>query len=394
MGDNQIGAHDVDSSNVIAGSHNKQVIEQHYHGISEAVFERYVSELSVTKAALSSFFKILEQAAVPIEDLDSKLRNIAQNHKQLLQNIQLLEQSEDDAVQGYLCQAQQFIEGKDDDIDFDKADELLQKAFEQELKGVEQKQISAAKIVAQRGELAGTQLKYKQAGIYFQQAAELLLESYEQKVKYLNSASNNFYCAGLYEQGLFLSQHAVDIGKQKLGAQHGDYAESLNNLAKLYHAKGQYQQALPLFQQASDIYREMLGKQHLDYATSLNNLALLYESQGQYQQALPLYQQALEIKEQVLGKQHPDYASSLNNLAALYQSQSQYEQALPLYQQALEIKEQVLGKQHPSYATSLNNLAGLYRAQGQYQQALPLYLEDLRITGEVLGKQHPSYATS
>lgn len=167
MGDNQIGAHDVDGSNVLTGSHNKQVIEQHYHGISEDVFERHVSELSVTRAALSSFFKVLEQAAVPTEDLDSKLRDIAQSHKQLLQNIQLLEQSEDDAVQGYLRQAQQFIEGKDDDIDFDKADELLQQAFEQELKGVEQKQISAAKIVAQRGELAETQLKYEQAGIYF-----------------------------------------------------------------------------------------------------------------------------------------------------------------------------------------------------------------------------------
>lgn len=168
--------------------------------------------------------------------------------------------------------------------------------------------------MAQRGELAYTQLKYLQAGECYQQAAQLLTQGNEEdKAHYLNEAGLSFKIAGLYEQ------------------------------------------ALPLYLQTLSIREQMLGKQHPDYATSLNNLAELYKVQDQYEQALPLCQQALNICEQVLGQQHPDYAESLNNLAGLYYAQSQYEQALPLYQQAIDILIPVLGEQHPNTKTVMNN---------------------------------------
>ncbi len=49
--------------------------------------EKLAGELGVTKAALTSFFKILEQKQVPLGDLDSTLRTIATRYKELDQKL-------------------------------------------------------------------------------------------------------------------------------------------------------------------------------------------------------------------------------------------------------------------------------------------------------------------
>jgi hypothetical protein len=49
-------------------------------GISEERHERLAEELGVTRSALTSFFKILEQHQVPPEDLDYTLRKIARSY--------------------------------------------------------------------------------------------------------------------------------------------------------------------------------------------------------------------------------------------------------------------------------------------------------------------------
>jgi len=53
-------------------------------GISPEVFAEYAGNLKVTDSALSSFFTILEEQKVPRADLDSKLREIAGQYKELL----------------------------------------------------------------------------------------------------------------------------------------------------------------------------------------------------------------------------------------------------------------------------------------------------------------------
>jgi tetratricopeptide (TPR) repeat protein len=405
------------NSNVTVGNKlidNTVVNNNAYYGISPDVFAKYTADLGVTDAALANFFNILEQNKVDRLDLDKKLREIAENYQKLLENAKLLENSDDPKVKELLRQAREFIEGLDAQgkrvkIDFAQAEALLQQAFEEKrlkikrLREVEEKaktarekeELEAARILAQQGELANTQLKYADAGSYYQQAAELLPAGYEKdKGRYFNNAGTGFYEAGKYEQALPLLKEASEIWGQVLGKEHPHYATSLNNLALLYKSQGKYEEALPLYREALKIKEQVLGKEHPDYVRSLNNLATLYYSQGKYEEALPLFQESLKIREQVLGKQHPDYALSLNNLAGLYKSQGKYEEALPLYQEALKIREQVLGKEHPDYAGSLNNLATLYDSQGKYEEALPLYQEALKIREQVLGKKHPDYAQS
>jgi len=304
------------------------------------------------------------------------LREIAESYKKLLENFKLLDSSDDPVVRELLQQAQQAISGEDAHgkpvtIDFAQAEQLLQQAFEQEQHGIaqleeieekaraarEKKRLSAAEIMAQRGELAETQFHYQDAARYYQKALELLPAGHEEKkAEYLNNAGQAFYQqAGEYDKALPLYEQALQIRRQVLGLQHPDTAQSLNNLADLYDSQGEYDKALPLYEQALQIRKQVLGLQHPDTALSLNNLAYLYDSQGEYDKALPLYEQALQIRKQVLGLQHPDTAVSLNNLAVLYYSQGEYDKALPLYKQAVESFVKVWGEKHPTTQTVKKN---------------------------------------
>ena len=77
-------------------------------GISEEKFQALSEELGVQKAALKSFFKILEQQEVPPEDLDNTLRTIAQRYKALNQKLATFT-SEDPTKTGDIAAAQRII---------------------------------------------------------------------------------------------------------------------------------------------------------------------------------------------------------------------------------------------------------------------------------------------
>jgi len=363
-----------------------------------------ITELGITQSALKSFFKILEKEQVPPEDLDSTLREIAKRYKDLLAKVDTLK-SNDESVKLLITQAKQALEAGE----FDKAESLFNQAKKTDIEAAKQLQaqvqqvqetankrlLSAAESTAANGELKITQLAYKEAGEYYQEAAELLPAGNDEKLaEYLNWAGEAFYYAGLYDQAKPLFEKALAIREKILGSEHPDVATSLNNLAGLHKTQGNYEQAKPLYERALAIDEKVLGAEHPNVAGDLNNLALLHQTQGNYEQAKPLYERALAIWEKVLGQEHPSVAIGLNNLAELHRALGNYEQAKPLYEKALAIREKVLDKEHPDVAISLNNLAGLHGALGNYEQAKPLYERALAIWEKVLGQEHPSLATS
>ena len=383
----------------------------HIDGIDLKEHQAIAKQLGVTEAALNSFFKILEQRAIPPEDLDSTLRTIAERYKALDEKLKTFA-SNDSTVQALKEQARQALEaGK-----FDRAEQLLNEASEKDLQAIQQIQqsteeleaiiqknkaivrkrlLSAAASKAENGDLKYTQLAYMEAAAYYRQAAELVPTD-EQSIlaEYLNKEGVAWFNAGHYAKAQTPLERTVSIREKALGPTHLDVATSLNNLAALYRAQGRYEQAEPLYQRALDIREKILEPTHPYIAQSLSNLAMLYYDQGRYEQAEPLYQRALAIDEKALGPEHPNLAPDLNNLAALYDDQGHYEAAESLYQRALKILEKVLGPAHPHITFSLNNLAELYRVQGRYEQAEPLYQRALGIRKKVLGSAHPAIATS
>jgi len=261
--------------------------------------ETLITELDITKSALVSFFKILEQKQVPPESLKETLVEIAKRYNALLKTVGNL-QPEDPRVAELIEQAQHALKQCDvDKCQFAKAKMLLSKAGDLDIEAAKQLQaqaqqaqetankrlLSAAKSRATIGELQMTQLAYKEAGEYYQEAAELLPAGNDEKLaEYLNKAGQTFYYAGLYDQAKPLYEKALVIREKILGSEHPDVATSLNNLAALHKDLGNYEQAKPLYERALAIDEKVYGTEHPDVAIDLNNLAVLHCNQGDYDQ--------------------------------------------------------------------------------------------------------------
>jgi hypothetical protein len=104
-------------------------IIKNIQGIDPEVSGALSKQYGVTESALKSFFKILEQKDVPLEDLDSKLREIAASYKQLQAQLQRL-LPEDPAVMGLKRDASNALEA----ADFARVEQLLNQASETVLK--------------------------------------------------------------------------------------------------------------------------------------------------------------------------------------------------------------------------------------------------------------------
>ena len=381
-------------------------------GVSEEQYQRLAEELGVTRSALRSFFKILEQQQVPSEDLDHTLRQIATSYKDLHARLQRFT-SDDPAVLALKEQARDAVEAGE----FAQAEALLNAASEKDLEAAQHLQevattrlLSAAASRAANGDLKRTQLAYTEAAAYYQQAVDLLESvptARRELAQYLNAWGLASYEAGEYPAAEPLFQRALALTEQGLGSDHPDTATSLNNLAGLYWAQGCYGEAEPLLQRALALHERTLGADHPATATSLNNLAGLYDAQERYAEAEPLYQRALALHERTLGPEHPDVATTLNSLALLYDNQGRLAEAEPLYQakgrlaeaellyqRALALYERALGANHPHTAASLHNLAALYQAQGRLADAEPLYQQALTIREQALRPDHPDVAAT
>ena len=270
-----------------------------YQGIPAEQFQRLSAELGVTQAALTSFFKILEQQHIPPEDLDAKLREIATHYQALLERVRTLS-ADDPAIAQLRDAAEQAIQ----EGHFDRAEQLLNEASArdlaaaQELQGImAQRLLAAAEAKATNGVLKMTQLAYAEAAHYYRQATEFMQQlptgNEEHLARFLNGWGVVSYYAGDYRGAERPLKQALALREQVLGTEHPHVAMSLNNLAELYRAQGRYSEAEPRYQRALALYKQVLGTEHPDVAMSLNNLAELYHAQGRYSEAKPLYQRAL-----------------------------------------------------------------------------------------------------
>lgn len=327
-------------------------------GVSVAEFRKTAEELGVTKAALKSFFKTIEEKQVPPEDLDSTLRKIATRYKEL-QKKMVPALFDDSKVAELKAQAKVALNAGD----FEKAEKLLNRASSEaaqcatrRLKAAHDCFLSAAELNARNGDLAETRLNYKKAAEYYQEA-----------VKQIKKAAQ----FGAINIEKILADYLQKWGTVSYGA--GDYRDGEQPLIE-----------------ALQIREKALGPDHPSVAATLNNLANLYYAQSKYEAAEPLYQRSLKIREKALEPDDPDVAISINNLASLFFAQGKYETAELLYQRALKIWEKILGPNHPHIATTLNNLAELDRAQGKYEAAESLYLQALKIMKKAFPGGHPN----
>jgi tetratricopeptide (TPR) repeat protein len=379
-----------------------------------------------TKRAIENIFlNILKTKDIPQWQWPEKLQEISARHQELLDKWNTV-QSGDPAVDTLRDQARQMIELGD----YDNADKFLRKAVDIDRKAIQSQQesldnrkLSMSRSLANRADLAKTNLDYKKAIDLYKEALGILPQN-QQTIQFVYTSNmavlyyitanykeaesafrtvlsgdpdNTYAMGGIGNALLKLAkyQEAEEILKKALDidinsdTNYINIARSTNSLGGWYYVQGKNTEAEPLLKRALEIKENVLGKDHPSVARSMNNLALLYYAQGKYTEAEPLFRGALAILEKVLGKDHPDVAILLNNLAGLYIDEGKYAEAEPLCQRALAILEKVLGKDHPDVAKPLSTLGNLYRAQSKYIEAESFYKRAVEIDENSLGPNHP-----
>jgi tetratricopeptide (TPR) repeat protein len=225
-------------------------------GIPPDKFQRLAEELGITKAALKSFFKILEEKQVPREDLDHTLRRIAQRYNELKRELEAF-RSDDPAIVELKKRARDAL----DVGNFEEAERLLNEASDKDIdaahrlkKVAEERFLSAAASKAENGDLKWTQLDYFAAAGYYRKAAELVPGGHdEQLAKHLNMAGRAYNEAGRYSEAEPLNKRSLEIKERALGPEHPNIATVLENYAILLQKMDRVTEAAELEARAESI---------------------------------------------------------------------------------------------------------------------------------------------
>ena len=369
--------------------------------------DRLRGELAVTQMALETFFKILDQQQVPLEDLDAKLREMAQHYKELQARLRVTYFDDSDVIK----LKQEALYALEELGDFKQAQTLLHKAadcqsssrksrqefIKQQQDYVNKELLSEAEIKASLGKLAMVRLSYMESASYFQQATELTEQISEGAEEYLSVYLTCWGSAAIeiddYQTAESVCKRAYNIQKS-IGIERLEITGFLHNLGKLYYNQGRNEEAEMYFLQILEIQNKLLGENHPKNVIILNSLGTTYNKQGRYQEAESFLQISIEICKNSTENLSSEYNTALNNIALLYQNQNRYADAESIHQKILSVKLQNQGPDHLDTAITLNNLGYLFWQWGRYDEAEPYYLQALKILVNNLGFSHSRTAIS
>ena len=279
------------------------------------------------------------------------------------------------------------------------------------------------------GKYVFAEKKFRTAEGYFQRAG---LTSDIGYLKTISGQGLLYTTMGRFQQAEVLTEQALRLREQHLGAESMAVAASVNNYAVLHYNLGQYNEAEKEFNKSLDLIKRNKQQNSMPYALVLNNQAMLYQSIGRYEaaeknlkeaisitgqseitksrnnlkffsnlallyQQMGKYDQAEEIYrglEKRLDKGKPEFANMLNNVAILMLVMNRHERIEGLLKQAAEIYKTSVGAGSPAYAKVISDLGNFYRYKGRYAEAQPVLENALQIRELTLGGAHPLLAQS
>ncbi|WP_417909736.1 tetratricopeptide repeat protein [Candidatus Electronema sp. PJ] len=294
------------------------------NGIPPALFAEYAGKLAVTDSALASFFRILDQEKVPAGDLDSKLREIAATHKELLLRLEAVQSTDPEVVRLKQAARQAIKEAGD----YAKAEALLNQAEARDVQAIEQleeaarqqqklaklRRISAAASNADNALLQRVQLRYAKAAEYYRNAAKLLpKDRCRERAYYLsNAAGCDFHHAARYAEALPLHEQSLTIGRE-IGDRAGEGAIT-SNIGVIHRIQGDYNTALTYLEQSLSIRRE-IGDKAGEAVTSWN-IGLAYRKQGDLAKAEPYMSRAVQLAEEIGHPNLEEWRTALEDIRA------------------------------------------------------------------------------
>lgn len=264
-------------------------------------------ELGVSSTVLCNFFTIIEQQHVPIDALDSMLREMSKNYLNMMLQVNSL-----DAVDPEIRELQTKAKINLEQCKFTEAEAHLKKVLEIET-GVGKditdtlnlQIMSAASSLYMLGLCKLTQIQYTEAVVYFEQALKWLPHSHKQRSEYLNQCGAIFYELGDHDKAIEYYELVLAIDLKIFGPDHPQVATYRNNIGLAWANKGECDKAIEYYELAMASDLKTFGPDHPNVAIRGNNIGLALEAKGDYDLAIENYVISLRILEANLGYDHP-----------------------------------------------------------------------------------------
>jgi tetratricopeptide (TPR) repeat protein len=320
----------------------------------QAVIGELQKRLGANESQLQTFFHIIGEAGVAPEQVGERLYEIATRYQQLL--IQVEARPEDEPEVARLrAEAREALETGD----FDRADALLSKVEQLQEAALDRRALEAAATRVQRGEIALTRLRYREAASHFAAAAERVPPAHEdERLDCLDRAAN-----ALYRQGDQFGDNAAlveSIARYRALLERRprervslDWAATQTNLGRALARLGEresgterLEQALAAFHAALEEYTR--ERAPLPWALAQTNLGLVLTMLGERESSTRRLEEAVAafreaLKERTRERVPLDWAATRTNLGnallRLGERESgteRLEQALAAYRAALE----------------------------------------------------------
>src|SRR5512132_1835085 len=244
-------------------------------------------KFGVSAGALRAFFRTLGEAEVSPERLEAKLVEIAEHYKQALAQAAAAA-GDNPEVAKLKSEVKAALEAGE----LERADNLLGQVQAAEDAALERRQLEAAATAAQRGEIALTRLRYRDAAEHFASAARRVPPGHEeQSLAYLDREAS-----ALYQQGdEFGDNPALTNAIDRYWAllKHRtrervplDWAATQNNLGFALFRLGEREGGTARLEAAVEAYRAALQERTrervpLDWAATQANLGFVLSTLGE-----------------------------------------------------------------------------------------------------------------
>ena len=356
----------------------RQNLESVFSGL---LGDAFCEELGVTKAAVETMLTILKEQEVSPEQLEAKLKEIAERHVALTERLHELSRSNDEPeVAQKREQAAEAIERGD----YDRAEALLaeavaidRSAIGEQQEALDHRKLSAAATIGQQGALEKTRLNYRKAAAYFAEAAGLVQDvDADARLSYLMKQASVLDDHGSEFGDNLALVKAIEVYRVVLEERPRDcvpldWAVTQNNLGNALWTLGARDSGPLRLEEAVSAYRSALeeytrDRVPLDWAKTQNNLGAALSTLGvresgplRLEEAVTAYRSALE--EQTRDHVPLDWAAIQNNLGTALQTLGaresgplRLEEAVTAYRSALE--ERVRDRVPLDWAKTQNNL--------------------------------------
>lgn len=368
--------------------------------------ESLSAELGTTEEVLNSMFEILaDQTSVPVEQLEAKLREIAERHVDLTKLWQALPKSNDHPeIDSRREQAAQALE----EGDYDQADDLLEgarsiirQAREEHQKALDHSLLGEASILSQQGELERARLNYRMAAEHFSEAASLVPSSNEAtRLGYLHERTRALFAQAKEFGDNVAAADAIEGNRNLLtnyprdSAPHdwARYQFNLGNalwvLGSRESGKKRLEQAVTAFQAALEEFKrehvpEFWAMAQMNLGTALSTLGERESGTTRLENAVNAFQAALEerTRQRVPAKwamTQMNLGTALRTLGERESGTARLEQAIDAFHAALEewTREHVpldWAKVQMNLGTAFFTIGERESGIGRIQQAIAAY---------------------